>query len=169
MYSAVSTLCTIIIFTGYLSNGGKELKLKVYFLFAEGNLHSHHHQCTMATNAISGDVDVFSPTSLWSRPDSVDDDITFSQTKSSISTWKSDNIDEWLESVGLMKHSSLLRDQGITSGSVLLQLTEDHLKEMGLSLIGERIAFMNGVDKLRLEAGYYPTAKFFDGDYFLEV
>lgn len=139
-------------------------------LFAISNFVFAQSSSIMAASAISGDVGLFSPTSVWSRPDSVDDDNIFSQTKSTtISTWKSSSIEEWLKSVNLQKHSSMLLEQGITTGSVLLQLTEDHLKEMGLLVIGERLALVNALDKLRLEAGYYPSAKFFDGDFFLEV
>ncbi len=119
----------------------------------------------MATGTSGGGI--WSPTSMYSRPDSPTD--ARLQSCSPILSWDEDKISEWLKQQNLGKHVLAMKEQHISSGAELLQLTEDHFKEMGITPIGERLALVNAIDRLRLEAGYFPSAKFCDSDFLLEM
>ena len=113
---------------------------------------------------------VWSPTSMYSRPDSPSEcSVGHGLQNSPIMSWDTKKINEWLEKQDLGKHVSVLNEQKIYLGAELLQLTEDHFKEMGIRSIGERLALVNAIDRLRLEAGYFPSAKFCDSGYLLEM
>lgn len=108
---------------------------------------------------------------MSSRPESPLDLINGNplKTHSPILSWDTDKINHWLKTQGMEKHSPLLLEQRIDSGAVLLQLTEEHFKDMGISSIGERLALVNAIDRLRIGAGYSPSAKFFDTSHLLDM
>ncbi len=111
---------------------------------------------------------IASPSSMASRPESPEENY-LRQSQSTIVSWGQDKIEQWLKEQNLEKYNSSFREQQIHSGSILLQLTEDHLKEMGVSTVGERLSLITAIDKLRLETGLSPSAKFFDSNHLLKV
>ena len=111
---------------------------------------------------------ITSPSSMASRPESPEGHC-LQQSQPAIVSWGSDKIEQWLKEQNLEKYNSSFREQQINSGSILLQLTEDHFKEMGVSTVGERLALVTAIDKLRLETGLSPSAKFFDSNHLLKV
>ena len=111
---------------------------------------------------------ISSPTAIQSRPDSPNFIQIASKNSSLILSWDSKQIERWLADHKLEKYGPLLAEQCITSGALLLQLTEDHFKEMGVTIIGHRLALVNAIDKLRMEAGFLPSAKFGNVGYLLE-
>ena len=48
----------------------------------------------------------------------------------------------------------------VTSGDVLLRLTEEHLKEMGMRVVGHRLKVVDALEGLRLQSGLLPQAQF---------
>ena len=53
-------------------------------------------------------------------------------------------------------------DNDIGSGHVLLQLCEEHMKEMGVKIVGHRLELLRQIDKLRNRAGFVSQATFID-------
>ena len=51
-------------------------------------------------------------------------------------------------------------DHDIGSGHVLLQLCEEHMKEMGVKIVGHRLELLRQIDKLRNKAGFVSQATF---------
>lgn len=86
----------------------------------------------------------------------------------SVELWNTAEIVSWLHEQGLPQYVDSFKDQFIISGSVLLQLTEEHLEQMGISCIGHRLMLINAIDQLRHKAGLLPSAKFVNVDYLLE-
>ena len=104
---------------------------------------------------------ILSPSSSHSRPDTPSDIVKTELLQSNnISSWDGKRISKWLKEQGLESYESLLKEHSILSGAELLQLTEEHFKEMGVSSIGKRLLLVNALDRLRLEAGFYPNAKY---------
>ena len=119
--------------------------------------------------AVSGGG-LWSPTSSISIPDSpLTTEYMPYIRQSSILQWNADNINEWLKREDLEIYCSLFAEHEITCGAVLLQLTDEHFKEMGLTKVGARLRLTIALDKLRLEAGFFPTAKFSDSNYLLNM
>ena len=79
----------------------------------------------------------------------------------SIKTWGREDIRTWLsDEVQLPDADSVLRifdEQNISKGSVLLRLEEEHLKEMGIAKVGDRLALLEALDDLRKRAGLVPS------------
>ena len=78
--------------------------------------------------------------------------------------WDSADIDSWLEEIGMGGYDYLFKQQGITTGRRLLSLTEEHLKEIGKSIItvGNRLELLFHIDELRKAAGWVSRAAFVD-------
>lgn len=51
---------------------------------------------------------------------------------------------------------TVFADHDIASGRVLVSLTEDHLKEMGVARVGHRLELMGHLEELRRGAGLVP-------------
>lgn len=78
-----------------------------------------------------------------------------------IKTWEQEDIRTWLsDEVQLPDTDNVLRkfdEQNIDRGSVLLRLNEEHLKEMGIAKVGDRLALLEALDDLRKRAGLVPS------------
>ncbi|KAI9493594.1 hypothetical protein BDB00DRAFT_938929 [Zychaea mexicana] len=66
--------------------------------------------------------------------------------------WSIDQVAEWLQCVGLENVSSNFVEQEIT-GDILLSLTIDSLKELGITAYGRRYKVMNAIEKLKNATG----------------
>jgi len=62
--------------------------------------------------------------------------------------WNTKAVVDWLTAMRLQEHAQNFRAQRIT-GDVLPLLSEDHLKELGVTIIGERVALLAAIGKLR--------------------
>ena len=76
-------------------------------------------------------------------------------------SWTFDNIRDWLRELHL-EHCVLhvFNNHSITNGKILLQLTQENLKEMGIISVGHRLTVSNALDELRSAAGMVPTASY---------
>ena len=76
-----------------------------------------------------------------------------SSPSSSVLHWGQEEVYKWLADIGMMEEIPHFTEHAVTSGRVLLQLTEDHLKEMGVSKVGHRITLYTRLNELRREEG----------------
>ena len=82
--------------------------------------------------------------------------------------WKWADIAEWLSEQGLSNHAQRFLNHKICSGRALLRVTEEHLKEIGVVVVGERLEVMDAVDRLRGRAGVSRLGAFVDAPSLLE-
>lgn len=80
----------------------------------------------------------------------------------SILHWDDGDIDSWLDDIDMKDYKWLFQQQAITTGRRLLSLTEEHLKEIGVVIIGHRLELSYHIDELRKSAGWISTAAFVD-------
>ncbi|KAI9265013.1 hypothetical protein BDA99DRAFT_40656 [Phascolomyces articulosus] len=73
---------------------------------------------------------------------------TTNNTNSKIDEWTIDQVADWLQSVGLDHVSNNFIEQEIT-GDILLSLTLDSLKELGITAYGRRYKVMTAIEKLK--------------------
>ena len=114
---------------------------------------------------------ILSPLSLQYRkhsPNSSLNPLLTNKDSIPVTSWNSTQINDWLYEQGLPQYERVFKEQCINTGSVLLQVTEDHLKEMCIRCIGHRLILVNGIDVLRHKAGLLPSAKFVNVRYLLE-
>ena len=71
--------------------------------------------------------------------------------------WGEEEVNKWLQDSGMAEEMPLFAEHEINSGSILLQLTEEHLKEMGIKKIGRRIFLATRLNELRKESGLSPA------------
>ena len=76
--------------------------------------------------------------------------------------WDGADIDLWLDQIGMEGYKYLFRQQALSTGRRLLSLTEEHLKEIGITTVGDRIEMMFQIDELRKTAGWVSRAAFVD-------
>lgn len=76
--------------------------------------------------------------------------------------WDDADIDSWLDEIEMTEYNSLFKQQAITTGRRLLSLTEDHLKEIGVSKVGHRLELQSHIDELRKAAGWVSRAAYVD-------
>lgn len=80
---------------------------------------------------------------------------------SSIKGWEWDDIKDWLSAEVHLASTdyvlSIFEEQNISKGSVLLRLEEEHLKEMGIVKVGDRLLLLEALDDLRKRAGLVPS------------
>jgi hypothetical protein len=62
------------------------------------------------------------------------------------------DVTEWLRSLGLEQYAPAFRENGIDD-RVLLDLTAEDLKDLGVSLVGHRRLLLKAIGALRPEAG----------------
>ena len=63
--------------------------------------------------------------------------------------WTVDEVvDKYLVPIDMEFMAKAFRENHIT-GAALLSMTEDHMKELGCAVLGDRIAFMNYLDLLK--------------------
>ena len=58
----------------------------------------------------------------------------------------------WLRSLGLGKYEAAFRDNEIDE-TVLPSLTEEHLKQLGVTALGHRVKLLDAIAALRAEGG----------------
>lgn len=90
---------------------------------------------------LADSVEHFEP--LGGMPEQVDGDDP--------AKWNTKRVGEWLQAVGLAKHAPAFRSGRIT-GDVMSLLHEDHLKELGVAVVGERVALLRAIGKFRKRA-----------------
>ena len=76
-----------------------------------------------------------------------------SPSSSSVLHWGQEEVYKWLTDVGMVDEIPHFTEHAVTSGRILLQLTEDHLKEMGVRKVGHRITLCTRLNELRREEG----------------
>ena len=70
---------------------------------------------------------------------------------SSVVRWGKKEIAEWLDDIGLGDYLPVFEEHAVVSGKILVQLTEEHLKEMGVRKVGHRLALVAGLNDLRMK------------------
>lgn len=77
----------------------------------------------------------------------------FSPTSSGIdpSGWSPQRVAEWIKSIGLGAHAPAF-ERHMLSGSQLAMLTDAHMIEMGIGLIGQRMKLKHHISSLQLQA-----------------
>ena len=85
-----------------------------------------------------------------------------------VEKWAYTEIIAWLTELGFSQYESKFNHHAINNGAILMQLTEEHLEKMGISIIGHRLAIVTGIDQLRRRSGLLPAAKFVNVDFLLE-
>ena len=83
-------------------------------------------------------------------------------------SWTFHDICDWLHELQLQEYTDTFATHAITNGRTLLQLTQEHMKEMGISKIGHRVAVSNALDKLRSAAGMVPKALYLSAVEFID-
>ena len=73
-------------------------------------------------------------------------------------SWTFHDICNWLSELRLQQYTDTFVSHAITNGRILLQLTQENLKEMGISKVGHRLAMSNALDKLRNAGPMVPRA-----------
>lgn len=106
---------------------------------------------------------MFSPIRSLSRLEISSDD-----TPSPVLGWKLEQISNWLDQEGLSQYLPLFENQCITTGPLLLQVTEEHLSQLGISCIGHRLSLINSIDSLRQKCRLLPNAKYVDVNFLLD-
>ena len=66
-------------------------------------------------------------------------------------TWSSKRVSEWLSSLGLREYADTFAQHRVT-GDLLEVLTEDHLKELGVQLVGHRLVLLRELTMLKRKA-----------------
>ena len=85
-----------------------------------------------------------------------------------VEKWRNTEINVWLTELGFSQYETNFNHHSINNGAILMQLTEEHLDKMGISVIGHRLAIVNAIDQLRRRSGLLPAAKFVNIEYLLE-
>lgn len=68
---------------------------------------------------------------------------------SSLTPWSEKEVAEWLKELGLAEYLPIFEEHQVLSGRILMQLTEEHLKEMGVRKVGHRLALLGSLDELK--------------------
>lgn len=77
-----------------------------------------------------------------------------------VTEWEDPQVSNWLASLSLGNLAASFKDQGIT-GDVLVQLDNEALKELGVDSVGQRLALLGGIYRLKetwgldIDAGDY--------------
>ena len=58
----------------------------------------------------------------------------------------------WLRSLGLERYEAAFRENEIDE-TVLLRLTDNNLKELGVTALGHRLKLLDGIAAMRADAG----------------
>ena len=61
------------------------------------------------------------------------------------------DVGVWLRGLGLGQYEAAFRDNGI-DGAVLLKLTIDDLKDLGVAVVGHRRKIMSAIEELNAES-----------------
>jgi class 3 adenylate cyclase len=62
------------------------------------------------------------------------------------------DLGEWLRSLGLERYEAIFRENEIDE-AVLLRLTDDNLKELGVTAVGHRLKLLDAIVALRTDRG----------------
>ncbi|XP_065885749.1 uncharacterized protein [Dysidea avara] len=99
------------------------------------------------------------------RPDSrtsQTSDLSDISEDSTMLQWDEEDIEKWLVKINMAPYLELFKEHVIKSGRQLLSLTEDHLKEVGVKKLGDRLDLAYHIDELRKRAGWVSRAAFVD-------
>lgn len=69
-----------------------------------------------------------------------------------VAEWENDEVATWLASLNLSSLAPSFEEQGIM-GDVLVQLDNDALKDLGVDSVGQRLALLGGIYKLKEQWG----------------
>lgn len=69
-----------------------------------------------------------------------------------VSKWSEQQVVDWLSTVGLSKYSRDFKNNGI-SGDVLVLLDDEALKDIGVVTIGQRLALLSAIYRLKQQFG----------------
>ena len=83
-------------------------------------------------------------------------------------SWTFDNIRDWLHELHLGEYADLFALHAVNSGKIMLQLSQEDLKEMGVNKVGDRLTLCNALDELRSAAGMIPKASYLYADDFVD-
>jgi SAM domain (Sterile alpha motif) len=62
------------------------------------------------------------------------------------------DVEEWLRSLGLGRYEAAFRENEIDD-AVLPSLTEEHLKQLGVTALGHRVKLLDAIAALRTDTG----------------
>lgn len=66
-----------------------------------------------------------------------------------VTEWEESHVASWLSTLNLTLLATSFREQGIT-GDVLVQLDNEALKDLGVSSVGQRLALLGGIYRLKV-------------------
>ncbi|KAN0063768.1 hypothetical protein ACQY0O_003818 [Thecaphora frezii] len=66
--------------------------------------------------------------------------------------WSETQVADWLGSIGLSKFAKEFKSNGIT-GDVLVLLDDDALRDIGVATVGQRLALLSAIYRLKLQFG----------------
>ncbi len=69
-----------------------------------------------------------------------------------VNKWSEQQVADWLSTVGLSKYGRDFKSNGIT-GDVLVLLDDEALKDIGVVTIGQRLALLSGIYRLKQQYG----------------
>jgi uncharacterized protein YjiS (DUF1127 family) len=82
-----------------------------------------------------------------------------------VTEWEESHVASWLSTLNLTLLATSFREQGIT-GDVLVQLDNEALKDLGVSSVGQRLALLGGIYRLKViwgleieEGDYHPQCE----------
>lgn len=95
------------------------------------------------------------------RKMSADSTSEISATTHSVLSWNFDDIRDWLRKLNLFEYVEAFEIHAITNGKILLQLTQENLKDIGINRVGHRVVVSNALDEMRNLVGMVPMAPHF--------
>lgn len=69
-------------------------------------------------------------------------------SENNVSEWTSEDVSNWLDKLGLGEHAKSFEHHRIV-GDMVHSLTESHLKELGVTIIGQRMTFLRDASRIR--------------------
>ena len=70
------------------------------------------------------------------------------EPEKNVSEWTSEDVGKWLNGLGLGEHAKAFEHHRIV-GDMVHSLTESHLQELGVTLIGQRMTFLRDASRIR--------------------
>ena len=70
------------------------------------------------------------------------------EPEKNVSEWTSEDVGKWLNGLGLGEHAKAFEHHRIV-GDMVHSLTESHLTELGVTLIGQRMTFLRDASRIR--------------------
>jgi hypothetical protein len=70
------------------------------------------------------------------------------EAENNVSEWTSEDVGKWLDKLGLGEHAKSFAHHRIV-GDMVHSLTESHLIELGVTIIGQRMTFLRDASRIR--------------------